>query len=60
MYDFEPVSGGRDLEHADETGRWLVVSDSDGAVEFQATEHALNAVAVLIERPVMLDLYAAV
>jgi hypothetical protein len=38
----------------------LVVSCGDGAVDLEMAEHALDTVALFVERPVMLDLCAAV
>ena len=32
----------------------------DGAVDFEMAEHAFDAIALLVERPVMLDLHASV
>lgn len=58
--EFEPVSGGGDMDHAHEAGCELIVSCGNGAVDFQTAEHALDAVALLIERPVMLYFHPAV
>jgi hypothetical protein len=58
--EFEPVCAGGDMDHAHETRRELIVSGGDGAVDFRAAEHALDAVALLVERPVMFDLHPAV
>ena len=60
MDKFEPVSGGGDLDHAEEVVGELIVSRGDGAVDFQAAEEALDVIALLVERPVMFDLDAAV
>ena len=57
---FEPVSGGGDMDHAEEAFGELVVSGCDGAVDFQASEEAFDVIAFLVERPVMLDLDTAV
>lgn len=57
---FEPVSGGGDVDHAEEAVGKLVVAGGDGAVDLEVAEHALDAVALLVERPVMLDLHASV
>ncbi len=57
---FEPVSGGSKMDHAEEAVGQLIVAGGDGAVDLELAEHALDAVALLVERPVMLDLYAAV
>jgi Ca2+-binding RTX toxin-like protein len=57
---FEPVSGGGDLDHAEEAFGELVVSGCDGAVDFQATEEAFDVVALFVEGAVMFDLDPAV
>ena len=57
---FEPVSGGGEVNHAEETVGQLVVTGGDGAVDLEVTEHALDAVALPVEDPVMLDLHPAV
>jgi len=57
---FEPVSGGGDMDHAEEAVGQLVVAGGDGAVDLDMAEHALDAVALLVERSVMVDLHAAV
>ena len=38
----------------------LVVAGGDGAVDFEMAQHALDAVALVVERSIMLDLDAAV
>ena len=48
------------MDHAEEAVGKLVVAGGDGAVDLEVAEHALDAVALLVERPVMFDLYAAV
>lgn len=58
--EFEPVSGGCDVHHAHEAGGELIVAGGDCAVDFQTAQHALDAVALLVERPVVFDLHAAV
>lgn len=60
MDEFEPVSGGGDMDHAHETGGELIVSCCDGAVNFYLAEHALNTIALLVERPVILDRHPAI
>ncbi len=60
MDKFEPVSGGSKMDHAEEGFGELVVSGCDGSIDFQVSEHALDAVALLVENPVMLDFHAAV
>jgi hypothetical protein len=57
---FEPVSGGGDMDHAEEAFGELVVAGGDGSVDFQAAEEALDVIAFLVERPVMFDLDAAI
>ena len=56
----EPVSGGGDMDHAEEAFGELVVSSGDGAVDFQATEEAFDVVSLTVERPVMFDLDPAI
>ena len=60
MDKFEPVSGGGEMDHAEEAVGKLVVAGGDGAVDFEVPEHALDPVALLVERPVMFDFHAAV
>ena len=57
---FEPVSGGGDVNHAEEAFGELIISSGDGAVDFQTAEEAFDVIAFLVERPVMFDLDAAV
>jgi uncharacterized protein GlcG (DUF336 family) len=57
---FEPVSGGGDVDHAEEAFGELIISGGNGAVDFQAAEEALDVIAFLVERPVMFDLDPAV
>ena len=57
---FEPVSGGSKMNHAEEGIGQLVVAGRDGTVDFQLAEHPLDTVALLVQRPVVLDLHAAV
>ena len=57
---FEPVSGGGDMDHAEEAFGELVVAGSDGTVDFQTTEEAFDAIAFFVECPVMFDLDPAV
>jgi hypothetical protein len=57
---FEPVSGGNDLNHAEEAFGELIISSGDGAVDFQTAEEVLDVIAFLVERPVMFDLDVAV
>ena len=57
---FEPVSGGNDLNHAEEAFGELIVSGGDGAIDFQSSEEAFDVIAFPVERPVMFDLDPAV
>lgn len=50
MDKFEPISGGDELGHFDEATGQLVITDCDGTVDLEVTEHSLNAVAPLLER----------
>ena len=57
---FEPVSGGGEMDHAEEAAGELVIAGGDGAIDLEVAEHALDAVALPVERSVMLDLHPAV
>lgn len=57
---FEPVSSGGEMDHAKEAIGKLVVAGGDGPVDLEMAEHALDAVALFVERPIMFDLYATV
>lgn len=57
---FEPVSGGSEMDHSEEAVGQLIVSGGDGAVDLEVSEHPFDAVALLVECPVMLDLHATV
>ena len=57
---FEPVSGGGEMDHSEEAVSQLIVSGGDGAFDLELPEHALDATTLLVERPIMLDLHAAV
>ena len=48
------------MDHAEEAVGELVVAGGDGAVDFEMTEHALDAVLLLVERAVMFDLHPAI
>lgn len=48
------------MDHTEEAVGQLVVARGDGAVDLEVTEHALDAVTLLVERPVVLDLHPAV
>lgn len=57
---FKPVSGCGEMDHAEEAAGQLIVSGRDGAVDFELSEHAFDAIALLVERPVIVDFHAAV
>ena len=57
---FEPVSGCGDMDHAEEAVGQLVVSGGDRSVDLEVAKHPLDTVALLVERPVMLDFHAAI
>jgi len=48
------------MDHTEEAAGQSVITGGDGTVDLEVTEHALNAIALLVECPVMFDLYAAV
>ena len=56
----EPVFCGGEMDHAEEAVGYLVIAGSDGAVDLQMAEHALDVVALFVERPVVFDLHAPV
>lgn len=55
----EPVFCGGKVYHAGEAAGQLVVAGRDGAADREMAEHALDAVALLVERPVALDFHTA-
>lgn len=57
---FKPVSGGGKMHHPKEAVGQLIVSGGDGAIDLEVAEHALDPVALLVERPIMLDFHATV
>ncbi|MFZ6763341.1 Eco57I restriction-modification methylase domain-containing protein [Pseudoroseomonas sp. WGS1072] len=57
---FEPVSGGGEMDHAEEAVGQLIVAGGDGTVDLQVAEHALDAVTLFVEDPVMLDPHTAI
>lgn len=57
---FEPVFSGSEMDHAEEAVGQLVVAGGNGAVDLEMTEHTLDAIALLVERPIMLDFHATV
>lgn len=58
--EFEPVSGCGNMNHAHEAGGKLIISRGNGAVDSQMAEHAFDAVALFVERPIMFNLHPAV
>jgi len=48
------------MDHAEEAVGQLIVAGSDGAVDLEVTEHAFDAVALPVERPVMFDFHTAI
>ena len=48
------------MDHAEEAVGQLVIAGGDGPVDLELSEHALDAIALLVKRPVMLDLHAAI
>jgi hypothetical protein len=57
---FEPVSCCGEMEHSEEAVGEFVVSSGDGTVDFEMTDHALDAVALAIEALVPSDCRLAV
>ena len=57
---FEPVSGGGDMDHAEQACGELVLARGDGAVDFQVAEEPFDVVSFPVERPVMFDFDPAV
>lgn len=55
MDEFEHVASGCNLDHAEEALGELVVAGGDGSIDLEMTEHALDAVSLLIEDPVVDD-----
>lgn len=47
------------MDHAEEAGGQLAIAGSDGAVDLEMAEHALDGVALLVEGAVILDLQTA-
>lgn len=60
MNKFEPVFGDGEVEHSEEAVGQFIVAGGDGSIDLEVGEHALDAVVLLVERPIMLDFYAAV
>jgi hypothetical protein len=57
---FEPVSGYSEMDRSKEAFGKLVVVSGNGTVDLEVTKHALDAIALLVERPIMLDFQATV
>lgn len=43
------------MDHSEEAVGQLVVAGGDSPVDFEVAEHALDAVTLRVDRPVMLD-----
>lgn len=48
------------MDHSEEAVGQLIIPGGDGAVDLELSEHALDAVALLVERPIMLDFHTAI
>lgn len=57
---FEPVSCCGEVDHAEEAAGQLIVAGRNCTVDLELAEHAFDAVALLVERPVIVDFHAAV
>lgn len=57
---FKSLSGRGEIDHSEEAVAPLVASGGDSAVELKLSEHALDAIALLVEHPFELDFHAAV
>ncbi|HTG39453.1 MAG TPA: hypothetical protein VL973_11680 [Sphingomonas sp.] len=60
MDEFELVSGGGCIDHAEESVGQLVVAGGNGAIDLEMAEHALDAIALSVERPILIDFHTAV
>ena len=60
MDEFEPVSCGGDMDHAHEAVGELILLCGNGTMDLQTVEHMFDAVALLVEPPVMADLHPPV
>ncbi len=60
MEKFKPVSGSGEMDHAEEAVGQLIILGGDGTVDFELSEHLLNAITLHIERPIMLDFHALI
>lgn len=56
---FEPVSGGSDVDHAEEAVGKQVIASGDGTVDLGVAEHPFDPVALLVERAVLFDFHPA-
>ena len=57
---FEPVSAVSEMDHAEKVVGRLVMSRGNSPVDLEMTEQAFDLVTLLVELPLMLDLYASV
>jgi len=48
------------MDHVEEAVGQLIVTGGDGTVDLQVAEHALDAVTLFVEHPVVFDLHTAV
>lgn len=48
------------MDHSQEAVGQLIVSGGDGAIDLEIAEHTIDAIALLVERPIMLDSYVTV
>ncbi|TWD12529.1 hypothetical protein FB595_10182 [Sphingobium sp. AEW010] len=48
------------MDHAEEAVCQLVIAGGDSAVNLEMAEHTLDAIALLVERAVMLDFHPSV
>lgn len=53
---FKPIFGGGEVGHSKEAIGRLVVSGGDSAIDLEAAEDTLDAIALPLERPIILDL----
>ncbi|WP_231848644.1 hypothetical protein [Sphingobium sp. SYK-6] len=58
--EFEPVSCGSEMHHAEEAIGQLVAAFEDGTVHLKVAEHSLDAIALFIWRLAFLDRNVAV
>jgi len=48
------------MDHAEEAVGQLVVAGGNGAIDLEMAEHALHAIALSVERPIIIDFHTAV